>query len=808
MALSALVPLWLGIAAAAAIYSVTETVLFQPLPWADSDRLVAVHAMKQQYRSNPAYAESWDRLPVTMVTWDALRQSSVLRDVAGWSTAPPVRLLDVDTGRLLAVHRVTSNLLPVLGVEPVLGRTFTPDEDERSNHSAMLSYEVWRSAFGGDPAVLGKRLSLALALAGDRVLTYEVVGILPRGFALGRAKTDLALSTGTGAATRRTFSTPVLRLIGRLVPSATIELARSEVTGIVRSHEVGERTDARVLMLDDDVRGRDGRPAWLLVAGVSLLVIVVWTHVAGLLIANARARRFEMRLRAALGGQPRHFVKQLLAEYGLLAAGGAVGGFLIALWFVPALIARAPEGLAGVEVARAGVSAAIVAGCVALAAIVSAGCLPMLSLSRVSALGVPDQVRRDRGSRQAATRLLVGLQTIATLVLIACATVLAEAFFLSAAAPLGFNEKDVWIASATSAGLTGAGSVTPVAQSPVSGASALTAPARARTHHILEHLSTVPGVSSAAAANVGPLLSRPVHVRIEIDRSDPSSSHTVRYYSVTESFFRTMEIPLVDGRTFGTEDGANGEAVIVSQEFARRYLGRQPVGSSFSWIVGPEGQEARFPRKVIGVVGDIKHLTPQEELVPAYYETFAGDLGNMQYFLLRADDSAVVTANDVRQRLGKASPGLMVTGLTQLEALVGRSLIEERFRASMSSLFAASSLLLAVAGAFALAARRASELRRDLGIRAALGASLGQLRRRVLRDAAGPVGVSLPIGAALAVAATSGVAAIVPGVRAASVTVVAGAAVLLGLLSVAAALAALRPRGFTDAARVIAGPDA
>lgn len=808
------VTLSLGVGVTTAIFSVVESVLLRPLPWPDPDRLVVVHAVHPERRKHPAYATTWDRAPVSMGSWDDLRASAAFDDVAAWQTHPPVRLVGREAERLLSVHRATSNLLAVLGVRPVIGRSFTPREDEQSNDSVLISDGLWRDVFAGQADVLSTRIQVAVATASDQVVSYEVVGVLPPGVVLGGVGPDLISSTGTGAATRRTYGTPVFRLIGRLAPGTTRASAELEAGLRLGRREVAEVTKARVATLHDEVRGAGSRPLWLLLSGATMLLLVAGGNAAGLLLAEAYRRRPEMVLRVALGSPTGHLVRQLATEYALLAGGAISVGLLLAYWFARAVAAIAPPQLVGVEAAGLGVFVTVFAVTMTCATILAFGFVPVMVLLRAPILGPTAAGRRSTPSAVGA-RVLVITQTAVTLALVMGAMLLAETLFAAVSTPLGFRSKQVVVVSVTSAGMSrppvsleslrGA-TATPDANAP-SVTSLLLAPARARTQTVIEQLARLPGVVNVAAASVRPFSASPPFVRVQVDGTDalmrgpevPAQSH-----GVTATYFEAMDIPLLEGRLFTRDDLNDPEVALVSREFARRYLGADAVDGRFYNVVGPEGQSVRFPIRVIGVVGDVKQRSPIEEFGPVYYQPFAGDLGNLQHFILRTSGDASVLASEVRQRFKEVDPGLMVTQVDELENLVAQSMAEERFRAIVSSLFAAMALVLAAVGLYGLAVRCATDRRRELAIRVALGASATSVRVVMLRDVLPTVGLGLAVGVIVALLAASGLRAVLFGIPVVSPQIVLGSAGLLASMCVGGVLFAVRRVTVDDAGRTLA----
>jgi putative ABC transport system permease protein len=808
-AVAAIATLALGIGAATAVFSVVDHVLLQPLPWPSPDTLVQVHGTYPERRNSVATAATWDRWYVSYPAWDALRSSPVFSDVAAWRGV--LRLdytLGDDGTELIRTMEVSSSLLPMLGVKLTHGRYFNNDEDHRTTESIILSHEIWTRYFGARANVIGERVNTPSASSGGRY-PRTIVGVLEPGFRFGSERPDILLPVGIPAHTARQYPSPHLRILARLAPGVTPEMADAAVRPVVEAAPNEQRGSARVVPLAEEMLGTARRPLWLVFGGAGLLLLIACANVAGLLIAEARLRRHEMALRMALGGSRLRVVRQLLVEHAWLAAFGTSLGLVAAYWMVGTLVAIAPAGLPRIDAVSLDPRAAGFASIVGLATLLVFGVIPAFSLARTPVSGVLAEGGRDGGvNRALGARAIVAGQLALALVLLIGASLFAETMLRLRAEPLGFESKNVAVIATMFTGPR-FGDPAAIRQFRAEGGKDFgefmnqraTIVNTGLTSRVVPRLSALPGVTAVAGASHVPFVTAPERFQAVIGDGTAKDRQDAWRQQVTESYFSTLAIPTIDGRTFTASDASGDRVVVVSREFQRRFYPNGAVGQIFRQVYGGNYElEARY--RIIGVVGDVKRQEYTDDLRPVAYH-FDRQTGGITQFILRTtgDPGAVLSA--ARAAIADVSKQLVISDTAILEDRVAASIAEERFRATLSMVFGGIALLLAAVGLYGLAARRATERRREFGVRVALGARPADVRRLVFRDAAILTALGLAVGLPAAWWAAQIAQTMLYGVEPTALRVYAVTAAVLSIVALLATVLPARRAATADPIEVI-----
>jgi putative ABC transport system permease protein len=781
--LAATLTLGLGIGAATAMFSVVDAVVLRPLPWPDPDRLAVIHAVYPERRTDARFATTWNRSPVSYPAWEALRRASSFGDVAVWRPSSLSMTIDEARTELVEVMDVSSNFLPMLGVRVIHGRNFDREDDERSTWNLILSYEAWQRRFGGRPEIVGKPSLIAYA-SDTHTPPWTIVGVLEPGFSFEGSRPEVLRVIG-GQGRQSPSFIEIYRALARLAPGVSLQAATAEAAALIQASPPGVALGSRVVLLQEEQLGSSARPLWLLFGAASVLLLVACANVAGLLVGENRARRHETAIRLALGITPGGIVRQLAVEHAMLALAGAAAGLVLAAWLTHAFAALAPVELPRLDTVRVDWRVALFALGAGVVTLLTFGLAPALSLAGTRAAEMLAEGGRESApARHVAQRTVVAAEIAMAAVLVVGAGLLGETLFRLTSQPLGFDPSNLVVVSTRFTG----SNIPPdwirgtrgQNLNPGPSLAERTAAIRlARTTAVVERLLALPGVVQAAGIGGPPLLGTLASAgsRIRVDGRPPDADDRAAIRTVSGRFAGTLRAPVLAGRDLALTDGRT--AALVSREFERRYFPEGAVGRRFTYVSGVGSQSSAI-HEVVGVVADLKHAYTEEPLPRVYA------IGDTNFFVLRTagDPEAVLPA--IRQALAEVDPQIVATRTTTMEAALSDLIAAERFRATLSSAFAATALLLAVVGLYGVASRRVADRRRELGIRVALGASPAMLRMLVLREGIQTVGIGLAVGLPAGFAASQVTRAFLFGVSPTAPHVFLLASVVLAAAAVAA----------------------
>jgi putative ABC transport system permease protein len=739
---AAVLALALGVGANTAILSVVDAVLVQPLDYADPERLVvALHGGTAPVS------------PANFLDWR--KQNGVFERMGAAEYWTP-NLGGSDRPEKVWALRLTADVLPLLGVPPLLGRVFSEEEERPgADRVLVLGHSLWRRRFGADPDVVGR----SVTVNGE---PHTVIGVMPPGFRFApfwatRAEMWAPLPLADRASSRSGNS---LRVFARLKQDVTLAQARSELKSITARLEAafpGTNRNVELLPLKERVVGSVQQPLLVLLGAVAFVLLIACANVAHLLLARGANRRRELAVRSALGGSRARLLRQLLSESLLLALGGGSAGLVIAAAAIRTLVALSPGDIP--RLADVALNARMLAATfgVSLAAGVLFGLAPAW---RAAQGGASDALKEgERGATSGPRRsrlrsLLIASESALALVLLVGAGLLIRSFAALQAVDPGFDPRNVLSLVVS---VTGSTQASPERRA-------------AFFREALARLEALPGVERASAVNhlplAGDIWTWPLWVEGR-EIPAPGEEHAAAYRVVLPGYFETMRLALVRGRDFDASDRLDSEpVVIVNEHLARRLWGAEtPLGKRLT--LRTPGAGAPWLR-VVGVVENAAQKQWGAEASGEMYlpylqrrEHLQGSGAHIAYLTLVARTSTTPTAlaAPVSQAVQALASDVTVSEVQSLEQAVGEALARPRFYSMLLATFAVTALLLAAVGVYGVVSYSVSGRTREIGLLLALGAS----RADVLRAVVGQALRVILLGALVGLAAAFGLMRLISG---------------------------------------------
>ncbi len=747
---SALLVLALGIGAATALFGVVYAVLLSPLPYPSSDRLVRV------WPASPSRGIA--QAPFSYLEFqDWRRESRTLSGMAVYSHLPaPYPYTGGSAPVELATMWVAGDFFPLLGVAPALGRALRPDDDDSGQLVAVLSDGAWRRLFGADPSIVGRTIKLDYR-------SFQVVGVMPPGFAFPTpdAATDVWLPLSVipdDDIPIHTRGVRFLAAVARLAPGATEESAKEELSGVAREQArlypeaASGVTSATVESLKGSIVGDVRKPLWVVLGAVGFILLLASANVANLLLARGTARSREVAVRMGLGASSSRIVRQLLTESLLLGVGGGALGVAIA-WAATRLLVTRFAGLLprsgdiGIDATVLGVSILVT-----LLATALAGIVPALRATELSPATELREGAREVGggaSRVTLRRVLVAAEVALAVVLLVGAGLLIRSLGALDRVDPGFRT-DGRIAMTLTI-------------------SDQKHPERAEWmeiyHQILERLAALPGVSDAGAIRYLPFRGDGEAWPIRVPGLYEPAQSEQRYaqgYQISDGLLPALGITLLRGRDVEPSDGpeATEPSVLVNEAFQREFFkGEDPLGREFE-LAGTD-RHAR----VVGVVADVRHNGLDEPAPPAVYVRNDQNPRIQMSYVVHTTGDPLVLAGAMRGVVRALDPDQTISEIAPLSSLTSEALARPRFFTVLLGGFALMALILAALGIYGVIAYVVRSRAREIGLRLALGSSVGRVVGHVLRQGLAPAAVGLAAGILLAGALSRFVASLLYGVE-------------------------------------------
>jgi putative ABC transport system permease protein len=735
-AAAAIATLALGIGANTAVFSVVNAVVLRPLPFPDSGRLISVQArVTQEGAPRP------ENISYPMF-FEFRKHNTAIEHLVSYHDAS-MALSGFGDAVNVPSEIVSWDLFQALRVPPLAGRAFQPEDEAAAAaaHTVILGYRLWKSKFNADPSIVGRTVSLNRE-------PYTVIGVAPRDFAFPLGNPDVQLWTTLAIDARSNTKEPMteqagarfLQAIARLRPGVSIQRATAELDSVAAS--LARQDPKNYLKVSstwaapaiDSLVGDTRRPILILLGAVGLVLLVACANVANLLLARTAEREREFSVRASIGAGRGRIVRQLLTESFTLALAGSAAGILLAIAGVKAVAQLAAGSIPRVE--EASIDGRVLAFSIALAFITTVlfSLAPAVRLARMELISPLKEAARGNAARGGKFRsALVVFQIALGLVLVSGAGLLASSFVQLMRRDVGFRPDGLLTFSI---GL------------PQSLASV---PAHlAFESRVLDRLRALPSVTDAAVAVPMPLAGDQLTISFNIEErpSAPSKRPVSDMAFVTPDYFRTVGIPLQEGRGFTENDDATSEPVlIVNRAFADKFFpGENAIGKRIE--PGATADNTRNGmRQIVGIVGNARQDPLSGAPAPIYYYAAKQLPWCCASYVVRTAGSVAALASSLHSVVASIDPSAPVYAVHPMDESLSKAFTAPRFQLLLLGAFAAIALLLSAVGLYGVLAYAVLSRTREIGIRVALGANRAIVLRMVLRQAAILVAAGVAIGA-------------------------------------------------------------
>ena len=769
----ATIALALGIGANTAIFSVVNGVLLRPLPFANSEQLMMV------YESNPARGQT--RGSVSYPNFADMRdQNRVFERLASYHSNDFIMTGRGESARLQGAV-VNADLFPLLGATPALGRTFLSSEDEPgdSGRVVLLSQRLFQQRFNSDPKVVGQSLTLDAK-------NYTIVGVMPEAFQFPIQNDPVEL--WTSVAVDREGKDPVtvqrgahyINVIGRLKPGVSKEQAQAEMAAIMVRLE-GQYPDSNLhrgatVQPTLEALVGDIRPALLILLGaVGCVLLIACANVANLLLARAMTRHKEMAIRTALGASRLRVVRQLLTESVILSLTGGLLGLVLAAWWSDLLLTLGKQNIP--RALQVGLDWRVLAFTLVVSVLtgITFGLVPAIHSSKTE---LTESLKEgSRGSSEGARRngirgmLVVSELAIAVILLVGAGLLIQSLWRLGNVKP-GFNSENVLTL--------------------VVGIPDVKYPAAKQAQFYQDlagRIQALPGVSSASSVIPLPLNGDRFGISFEIDgRPVPKGEEPAAdFFAIGNDYFKTMEIPLIKGRTFTDRDDAKAPGVvIVNQSFAQKFFPNEDaIGKRIKPGISTTDEDTVM-REIIGVVADVRNRNLSSELRPGYFVPQTQVPFNQMTMVVKTNTDPHTFVNTVQNEVHLMDAELPVFNVKTMDEYISASVSAPRFNATLLMIFASVALILTIVGLYGVMSYSVAQRTNEIGIRMALGAQTSDVLRLIVSQGFKLVLIGLAIGLVGAFAVTRVISSLLFGVTTKDPITFATVALLLALVALLA----------------------